>query len=163
MSTKIDYSNSTNIKKLDVFWPAPFRFSTFGIDTFGYEGQTIFPMRITPEKENETIVLNSKINLLVCNQICIPFSENIILEIPKKIHKPNNKARERAQFLSLVPKNYIPDGFSLGSISLVEEGIILSNPIIPENNFDLFIENDKGINFGKPFKKGNDMMLFCYF
>ena len=59
----------------------------------------------------------------------------------------------------MVPKNYIPDGFSLGSISLIEEGIILSDPIIPENNFDIFIENDKGINFGKPSKKGNDIFL----
>ena len=159
LPTQIDYSNSINIKKLDIFWPAPFRFSTFGIDTFGYEGQTIFPLSITPENENETIVLNSKINLLACNQICIPFSENIILEIPKKLHKPNFKARDRAQFLSLVPKNYIPDGISLGSISLVEEGIILSDPIISENNFDLFIENDKGINFGKPLKRGNDILL----
>jgi len=159
LPTQIDYSNSINIKKLDIFWPAPFRFSTFGIDTFGYEGQTIFPLSITPENENETIVLNSKINLMACNQICIPFSENIILEIPKKLHKPNYKARDRAQFLSLVPKNYIPDGISLGSISLVEEGIILSDPIISENNFDLFIENDKGINFGKPLKRGNDILL----
>ena len=159
LPTQIDYSNSINIKKLDIFWPAPFRFSTFGIDTFGYEGQTIFPLSIIPENENETIVLNSKINLLACNEICIPFSENIILEIPNKTHKLNYKARERAQFLSLVPKNYIPDGFSLGSISLIEEGIILSDPIIPENNFDIFIENDKGINFGKPSKKGNDIFL----
>ena len=159
LPTQIDYSNSINIKKLDIFWPAPFRFSTLGIDTFGYEGQTIFPMSIIPENENESIVLNSKINLLACNQICIPFSENIILEIPNKTHKLNYKARERAQFLSLVPKNYIPDGFSLGGISLIEEGIILSDPIIPENNFDIFIENDKGINFGKPSKKGNDIFL----
>ena len=76
-----------------------------------------------------------------------------------KTHKLNYRARERAQFLSLVPKNYIPDGFSLGSISLVEEGIMLTNSIIPENNFDLFIENNKGINFGKPLKKGNDIFF----
>ena len=159
LPTQIDYSNSINIKKLDIFWPAPFRFSTFGIDTFGYDGQTIFPLSVTPENENEAIIINSKINLLACNQICIPFTENILLEIPKKIHKPNNKAQERAQFLSLVPKNYVPNGFSLGRISLVEEGIMLTNSIIPENNFDLFIENNKGINFGKPLKKGNDIFL----
>ena len=68
LPTQIDYSNSINIKKLDIFWPAPFRFSTFGIDTFGYEGQTIFPLSIIPENENETIVLNSKIR--VFNTVC---------------------------------------------------------------------------------------------
>ena len=43
--------------------------------------------------------------------------------------------------------------------SLVKEGIILSDPIISEKNFDLFIENDKGVNFGKPLKRGNDILV----
>ena len=48
-------------------------------------------------------------------------------------------------FLSLVPKLIIPKGFSIGAIALNEDGILLESIKFPINNYDVFVENKKGI------------------
>jgi len=159
LPTEINFNNSSNVKSFQIFWPAPFRFSTFGIDTFGYEGQIIFPINVIPEIVNEMINLNTQISLLACNEICIPFQEEISLQIPKTASRPNINTRARAQFLSLVPRKIPSDKYSFGEVLLTKDGILLKNPKFPNKDFDIFVENDNGINFGKPIKKGNNFLL----
>ena len=159
LPTEINFNNSSNVKGFQIFWPAPFRFSTFGIDTFGYEGQIIFPINVIPEIVNEMINLNTQISLLACNEICIPFQEEISLQIPKTTSRPNINTRVRAQFLSLVPRKITSDKYSFGEVLLTKDGILLKNPKFPNKDFDIFVENDNGINFGKPIKKGNNFLL----
>ena len=159
LPTEINFNDSSNVKSFQIFWPAPFRFSTFGIDTFGYEGQIIFPINVIPEIVNEMINLNTQISLLACNEICIPFQEEISLQIPKTTSRPNINTRVRAQFLSLVPRKIPSDKYSFGEVLLTKDGILLKNPKFPNKDFDIFVENDNGINFGKPIKKGNNFLL----
>ena len=159
LPTEINFNNSSNLNSFQIFWPAPFRFSTFGIDTFGYEGQIIFPINVIPEIVNEMINLNTQISLLACNEICIPFQEEIALQIPKTTSRPNINTRVRAQFLSLVPRKIQSDKYSFGEVLLTKDGILLKNPKFPNKDFDIFVENDNGINFGKPIKKGNNFLL----
>ena len=159
LPTEINFNNSSNVKGFQIFWPAPFRFSTFGIDTFGYEGQIIFPINVIPEIVNEMINLNTQISLLACNEICIPFQEEISLQIPKTTSRPNMNTRVRAQFLSLVPRKIPIDKYSFGEVLLTKDGILLKNPKFPDKDFDIFVENDNGINFGKPIKTGNNFLL----
>ena len=159
LPTEINFNDSSNLKSFQIFWPAPFRFSTFGIDTFGYEGQIIFPINVIPEIVNEMINLNTQISLLACNEICIPFQEEISLQIPKTTSRPNINTRVRAQFLSLVPRKIPSDKYSFGEVLLTKDGILLKNPKFPNKDFDIFVENDNGINFGKPIKKGNNFLL----
>ena len=159
LPTEINFNDSSNVKSFQIFWPAPFRFSTFGIDTFGYEGQIIFPINVIPEIVNEMINLNTQISLLACNEICIPFQEEISLQIPKTTSRPNMNTRVRAQFLSLVPRKITSDKYSFGEVLLTKDGILLKNPKFPDKDFDIFVENDNGINFGKPIKTGNNFLL----
>ena len=159
LPTEINFNGSSNVKNFQIFWPAPFRFSTFGIDTFGYEGQIIFPINIIPKIVNEKININTQISLLACNEICIPFQEEISLQIPKTTSLPNINTRVRAQFLSLVPRKIPNDKYSFGEVLLTKDGILLKNPKFPNKDFDIFVENDNGINFGKPIEKGNNFLL----
>ena len=159
LPTEITFDGSQNLKNFNILWPAPFRFSTFGIDTFGYEGKIILPINLIPERVNEEINLISQISLLACNEICIPFKQDFVLNIPNKPHAPNLNTRERAKYLSLVPKLIIPKGFSIGAVALNEDGILLERIKFPINNYDVFVENEKGINFGKPIKSGNNILL----
>ena len=159
LPTEIKFDNSSNVRKVDIFWPLPFRFSTFGIDTFGYEGHVILPIDITPKLKDENISLNAQVSLLACKDICIPFTENLYLEIPKSPHQPNKNARSRAQFMSLVPKLDNVNNGLLGEVYLTEDGILLKNPKIKMVNSDIFVENEYGINFGKPELKGKNILL----
>ena len=159
LPTEINFNGSSNVKNFQIFWPAPFRFSTFGIDTFGYEGRIILPIYVIPEIVNEMINLKTQISLLACNEICIPFQEEISLQIPKTTSRPNINTRLRAQFLSLVPRKIPNDRYSFGEVFLTKDGILLKNPKFPTKDFDIFVENDNGINFGKPIKTDNNILL----
>ena len=122
-------------------------------------GKIILPINLIPERVNEEINLISQISLLACNEICIPFKQDFVLNIPNKPHAPNLNTRERAKYLSLVPKLITPKGFSIGAVTLNEDGILLERIKFPVNNYDVFVENEKGINFGKPIKSGNNILL----
>jgi len=159
LPTEIKFNNSSNVENFKIFWPAPFRFSTFGLDTFGYEGHIILPIDIIPKIKDENINLNAQASLLACKDICIPLSENLSLQIPSVSNKPNKNARSRAQFMSLVPKLDTQKNDFLGQVYLSEDGILLNNPKIIMENFDIFVENDYGINFGKPKIKGKNILL----
>src|SRR5262249_56420985 len=46
----VDWAGSRNVAKAVLAWPAPHRFTLFGLDTFGYGGEGVFPVTITPPK-----------------------------------------------------------------------------------------------------------------
>ncbi len=61
--------------------------------------------------------------------------------------------------MSLVPKLDTRKNDFLGQVYLSEDGILLNNPKIIMENFDIFVENDYGINFGKPKIQGKNILL----
>lgn len=68
----MDWSKSANVKNVEVGWPAPKRFKSLDFYSFGYQGLTVLPLKVTPEKSGEDITLNLKLDLVVCHEICIP-------------------------------------------------------------------------------------------
>ena len=68
----LDWTGSDNVALVDFMWPAPERITAFGIESFGYEGEVVFPLQIVLEKPGELAVLRTKVNLLVCSDICGP-------------------------------------------------------------------------------------------
>ena len=44
----LDWSGSTNLAGAEISWPVPRRFSLFGLDTFGYEDEVVFPIAARP-------------------------------------------------------------------------------------------------------------------
>jgi suppressor for copper-sensitivity B len=77
-----DWSNSANVKNVSIEWPLPRRFVTEGIVSFGYSGSISFPLMIVPENPGQAIVLNLKVSIMVCNQICVPQDIVLTLNIP---------------------------------------------------------------------------------
>jgi len=68
----VDWSGSQNIASVDFLYPAPHRFTAFGIENFGYSGEVVFPLRITLENPGAPAILNGAVSLLVCSDICVP-------------------------------------------------------------------------------------------
>ncbi|MHA1565855.1 MAG: protein-disulfide reductase DsbD domain-containing protein, partial [Alphaproteobacteria bacterium] len=44
----LEWDDSDNLGEINFRWPAPHRFSYYGIDTFGYEDRIIYPIDVTP-------------------------------------------------------------------------------------------------------------------
>jgi suppressor for copper-sensitivity B len=66
------WSQSKNVKDVEVSWPAPKRFNALDLYSFGYDGTVILPLTVMPDKTGQDITLNLKLDLVVCHEICIP-------------------------------------------------------------------------------------------
>ncbi len=68
---RFDWSASKNIGHVEVLWPRPEVFISFGLQTIGYSGQFVLPLRITPVDPAKPIHLAVTADLGVCREICV--------------------------------------------------------------------------------------------
>jgi suppressor for copper-sensitivity B len=77
-----DWSGSDNVASVDWRWPAPSRFSQFGLETFGYRGEVLFPLTVHLQRAGDPVALRGKLDLLVCSKICVPRTLALTLDLP---------------------------------------------------------------------------------
>jgi len=78
----IDWTKSKNIKDLEILWPKPEKFKILGMESIGYSKEVILPIKLILENNNEELLVNFDVDYLTCKKICIPFNDNLILNIP---------------------------------------------------------------------------------
>ena len=78
----IDWVKSKNIKDLEILWPKPEKFEILGMKSLGYSKEVILPIKLIIENNNEKLLANFDVDYLTCKKICIPFNDNLILNIP---------------------------------------------------------------------------------
>ena len=78
----IDWSKSKNIKDLEILWPKPEKFKILGMESVGYSKEVILPIKLILENNNEELIVNFDVDYLTCKKICIPFNDNLKLNIP---------------------------------------------------------------------------------
>lgn len=67
-----DWSRSHNIANIEIDWPTPEVFDTYGLTSIGYHGPVTLPVRITPIDPNVEVSVNLKMDFGVCSDICVP-------------------------------------------------------------------------------------------
>ena len=132
--------NKDKIKKINILFPTPRRFMESGIETIGYEGSIIFPVYVQLQKG--VSILNEKLifSYLICEKICIPIEEEIILNVNLNItSKISNKLLTKS-IESLPTTENI--NFSLNKITNNKN-----------NNFDIHFKRENNSNW-------NDIFLY---
>ena len=76
---ELNWKNIVNINKVDFLFPKPKRFNFFGIDTFGYDGEVVFPVKIFKNNEKKIIKGYLEFNAQICKKICIPIKNTIFI------------------------------------------------------------------------------------
>ncbi len=66
-----DWSGSRNLGAVEVFWPRPRFFESFGLTTLGYSGRVVFPVRLVPERPDQAMEIDLGLALGVCREICV--------------------------------------------------------------------------------------------
>jgi suppressor for copper-sensitivity B len=79
---ELDFAGSENVAEVEMLWPAPHRFTAFGIQNFGYDGEVVLPLRIRLERPGEPAVLRATASLLVCSDVCVPLEMDFSLDVP---------------------------------------------------------------------------------
>ena len=67
-----DWRGSENLSMVAYHWPRPEIFVNFGLRSVGYKNELILPLELHPEQAGQTIRLRGKIDLGVCDKICVP-------------------------------------------------------------------------------------------
>ena len=79
---QIDWTNSKNIKNLEIIWPKPKKFEILGMESIGYSDEVVLPIKVFLNENNKDLLANLNIDYLTCKKICVPYSDNLILSIP---------------------------------------------------------------------------------
>jgi DsbC/DsbD-like thiol-disulfide interchange protein len=69
---RFDFSQSQNLKSIEVRWPAPQRIPEQGLVAIGYTGDVILPLAIVPQIRGEPVKLHLKLDYAVCEKLCVP-------------------------------------------------------------------------------------------
>ena len=77
----VEWSGSENVADVEFMWPAPTRFTAFGIENFGYAGDVVFPLRITLKDPGAPVTLSAQVKLLVCSNVCVPEEFDLSLRL----------------------------------------------------------------------------------
>jgi suppressor for copper-sensitivity B len=145
--------NSSEEQKLEMDFPVPTRFSLFGLDTYGYSDEVIFPVRLRGHEAGSPLDLRANVNALVCADICIPVGGALRLTLPSGALRTGSDAIEIARFSSLVPKIIRGGAGQIASLSFAQnpDRLILDLAASAPRLIDAFVEAPiNGLSFAAP-------------
>ena len=151
---RISWKNSKNVASAKIQWPAPSRFSVLGLETLGYKKEVVLPINVSLLEKGAT-TLNLKLDYLVCEEVCIPYSSKLSLTLPRGDEKPSSVANLLARYQATVPMRDDRHGISVkgAMFQKVEKGIqvaLVADAKVPFVAPDVFMEGPDGSYFGRP-------------
>lgn len=157
----LDFSASAAVLHHKMDFPAPKRFTLFGLDTFGYGNEVVFPLTLNLDQSLITssakdVTLVAAFNGLVCADLCIPVDEILTLQIPAGMASPSQHAFTLAKAEALVPSEGTSNGYHIVSAQVTTDQLHItiadrSGAIFTMREGDMLIETDaSGLGFQAP-------------
>jgi len=148
---EISWEGSENLANARILWPAPVRFTAFGIENFGYSKRVVLPIQAVLETAGQAVDLQARVTLLTCSTVCVPHDFTLALAIPAGTGIDAASAGLISEFAERVPLG--PDASDI----VVETAVIADDALYvtarSENAFatpDVFPEMGPTFTFGKP-------------
>ncbi|MEI6558482.1 MAG: protein-disulfide reductase DsbD domain-containing protein [Rhodospirillaceae bacterium] len=113
---RLDWTGSANLERIDIAWPAPVRFSVFGLETFGYEGTLVLPLTARLTRPGAPLALKAAVDLLVCHDICVPAHFDLALALPAGPATADAEAGLIAGAVKRVPGDGREAGLTLAAV-----------------------------------------------
>jgi thiol:disulfide interchange protein len=109
-------------------WPAPQRLPEGPLMAYGYTGDLLLPLTVTPPESGSTgspLAIHATAQWLVCAQICVPEQADLALTVPSGTPAPSAEARLFARAATRLPE---PSPFSAqvapdGTLSVTGKGL----------------------------------------
>lgn len=160
---QLDWTGSENVGDANILWPAPHRFSIFGLETFGYKDHIILPIDVAIPDPAQPVAIRLDVDYLVCSDICIPANASFNLDIPASATAgtgtsiASNHAHQIEKFVSKVPLRGTGLPIEVTSISSINQGDAHSLRLgvrglddAGVDIDDILIESDLRAGFGLP-------------
>lgn len=154
---EISWDGSANLATARILWPAPERFTAFGIENFGYNERVVLPIQAVLETAGQAVDLQARVTLLTCSTVCVPHDFSLALTIPAGTGIDAASAGLISAFAGRVPLG--PDASDITVETAVITGDALYVTAHSPNAFanpDVFPEMGPTFTFGKPDIRTND-------
>jgi DsbC/DsbD-like thiol-disulfide interchange protein len=69
---RFDFAASSNVKSVQVLWPAPGRIADSGGQSIGYHDRVLMPLHVVPKDPGKPVLLDLKLSYAVCEKLCVP-------------------------------------------------------------------------------------------
>jgi DsbC/DsbD-like thiol-disulfide interchange protein/cytochrome c biogenesis protein CcdA len=96
LATRIDWDLPQGIRAAPPDWPVPQVFEEQGLTTYGYEGEAMLLIALTPSADLEPgriVTIRAQVSWLACRVECVPGSAQISLDLRVKSSAPLEDAR----------------------------------------------------------------------
>jgi len=151
----IEWDGSRNLDAVELLWPVPHRFSLFGLETFGYGDEVVFPLVARLSAPGEPLRLRANVSFLICEEICIPYQDQLSLNLPAGPFERTSHAFLIDNYRGQVP------GYGAESGLTIEEAVLFGTVEAPELRVrvrsdlaletpDLLVEAPPNFSFGIP-------------
>ena len=157
-------TDAGNLKEATLLYPAPKRYTDYGLETIGYRDHVVFPIDAAVRTPGRSLVLHGALSLLVCSAICVPKNVDLALTVPEGPATESAESSLLRAARDRLPGGAATSGFVLKSIA--NDGQSLAVTIESRNALqepDLFIENDMNISFAAPsvrLSRGGQTVVF---
>lgn len=144
----LDFSASTNVKRVEILWPAPTRYGDNSAQLLGYKDWVTFPIRVIPLHPNKPVNLVLDANVGLCSDLCVPVQANLSLSVPAGGAQDGASEFVIDRDLALVPGKS-EEGFNITDVTQMKNSgepdqlIISANIPKGMGKPDLFVEGPK--------------------
>ena len=111
----LDWSGSDNLASAELSYPLPRRFQLFGLQTFGYTGHVVLPVSANVRQAGVAFNGQLKLELLVCEQVCVPQTLHLSITLPQGPASPDTEAQLINRFQSMVPRHDAAAGIKIAA------------------------------------------------
>ena len=152
----LDWAGSANLGTATLAYPAPHRFQLFGLETYGYETEVVFPLTLPVAQPGQPQHLALAATVLVCSDICIPANFSFALDLPAGAATPDPAAANLIdRYANTVPGDGAAAGLAIGPVAATTAGPngglrIEATAREPFEAPDLFVEGAPGDAFAAP-------------
>jgi suppressor for copper-sensitivity B len=149
------WQGSKNIADVIVKWPAPNRFSIFGLETLGYVDAVTLPLTAKLERRGEGVTIKASVDYLTCNEICIPYTAAVELLLGTGEAALSSLAYDLDRYRARVPGDGARHGVAITGVRLAAVGKdvtvnLVATALEPFLAPDVYVEGPDGSFFGKP-------------
>ena len=151
----VDWSKSltddNNLKSATLLYPAPKRYTAFGLETIGYRDHILLPIDAELRTPGKPLNIDANLDLLVCSQICVPKHYILKLTVPAGDARESAEAPLIKQFRDQIPGDAEKSGLNITNVTSDGQSLAVSvTAREPLDAPDIFVEDAKDINFGAP-------------
>ncbi|WPZ36526.1 protein-disulfide reductase DsbD family protein [Thalassobaculum sp. OXR-137] len=152
---QVTWDGSQNLAGAETLYPVPHRFSLFGLETFGYKDQVVYPITAGLARPGEPLRITAQVNALACSEICVPLDATLSLDLPAGPAEPTAYTQLLNRWTAQVPRD-LP-GVGLDVVAARASGDPASPTLVltvaasdPIGALDVFPEGPQGLSYGKP-------------